>query len=65
MDRLDPEVILAVPSENVARFIREQTGARRLSPLVRKLNRDLMSDDPCARAKAARALRHLGFVDTP
>lgn len=65
MDRLDPEVILAVPPDNVARFIREQTDARRLSPLVRRLNRDLLSGDPSARAMAARALRHLGFVDAP
>lgn len=65
MERLDPEDILAMSSDSVASFIREQAGARSLSPLVRKLNHDLLGKDPTASAMAARALRHMGFVDTP
>jgi hypothetical protein len=32
---------------------------------MRKLNKDLMGGDPSASELAARALRHLGFVDRP
>ncbi len=52
-------------TDNVATFIREQASARSLSPLMRKLNKDLMEGDPSASDLAARALRHLGFVDRP
>jgi hypothetical protein len=65
MDRIGPEDILAMSTENVASFIREQASARSLSPLMRKLNKDLMGGDPSASELAARALRHLGFVDRP
>jgi hypothetical protein len=65
MDRIGPEDILAMSTENVASFIREQASTRSLSPLMRKLNKDLMGGDPSASELAARALRHLGFVDRP
>ena len=65
MDRLESEHILELSSDRVPAFIREQADARSLSPLMKKLNRDLLSADPTASAMAARALRHLGFVDAP
>jgi len=65
MDRIEPEDILAMSTDNVASFIRKQASARNLSPLMRKLNKDLMGGDPSASELAARALRHLGFVDRP
>ncbi|AHM04071.1 hypothetical protein roselon_01699 [Roseibacterium elongatum DSM 19469] len=57
------EDILAVAKENVAAFIRDQTSARALSPMIRHLNDDLLSGDQAAREMAARALAHLGFVE--
>ncbi|MGP1357824.1 hypothetical protein [Roseicyclus sp.] len=63
MERPEPEDILAISSERVAAFIRDQASTRSLSPLVRKLNADLMGEDPSASELAAKALRHLGFVD--
>jgi hypothetical protein len=63
MVRIQPEEILAISSESVAAFIRDQASSRSLTPLVRKLNADLMSEDPTASEMAARALRHLGFIE--
>ncbi|MCU4651265.1 hypothetical protein N8I71_00355 [Roseibacterium sp. SDUM158016] len=63
MERLEPEEILAISSDKIGSFIRAQASARSLSPLVRKLNDDLMGADPSASEIAARALRHLGFID--
>jgi hypothetical protein len=65
MTRTDPEGILAISSDCIGAFIRELADARRLSPLMKRLNADLLGNDPSASALAARALRHLGFVDTP
>jgi hypothetical protein len=65
MDRIEPEEILAISSDSIGAFIREQASCRRLTPLVRKLNADLMSPDPSASEMAARALRHMGFVERP
>jgi hypothetical protein len=62
---MDPEDILTISSDRVGSFIREQVEARNLSPLMQRLNRDLLGKDPTARAMAARALKHLGFVDRP
>ncbi|MDG4649899.1 hypothetical protein P6F26_15745 [Roseibacterium sp. SDUM158017] len=63
MHRIEPEEILAISSESIGAFIRDQASSRNLSPLVRKLNADLMGGDATASDMAARALRHLGFVD--
>jgi hypothetical protein len=65
MTTTDPEGILAIPSDRIGAFIRKLADARRLSPLMKRLNADLLGDDPSSSALAARALRHLGFVDTP
>lgn len=65
MESIEPQEILALSSDGVAGFIREQASARRLSPLMQKLNADLMGSDPSASELAAQALRHLGFVDGP
>jgi hypothetical protein len=63
MDRSEAENILAISSDSVASFIREQASSRSLSPLMRKLNEDLLDGDPSASALAAKALRHLGFLE--
>ena len=63
MDRIQPEDILALSSDSVATFIQEQANMRGLSPLMRRLNDDLMGGDPTASELAARALQHLGFVE--
>jgi hypothetical protein len=63
MDRIEPEEILAISTDGVAAFIREQASSRSLSPLMRRLNSDLMGRDPSASQLAERALRHLGFID--
>lgn len=63
MNRIQPEDILSLPSDGIATFIREQASARGLSPLMRRLNDDLMGGDPSASELAARALQHLGFVE--
>ncbi len=65
MDRYEPEEILAISSDGIASFIREQASTRSLSPLMRKLNDDLLGTDPSASALAERALRHLGFIEKP
>ena len=65
METWEPEDILAISSDGIAAFIRERAGSRSLSPLMQRLNQDLMSEDPTASETAARALRHLGFVDRP
>jgi hypothetical protein len=54
---------LSISSDSVASFIRDQASSRSLSPLMRKLNNDLMGGDPSASALAARALKHLGFLE--
>lgn len=62
MDRIEAEEILAISTDSIAAFVRDQAGHRRLSPLVKKLNADLMGPDPAASEMADRALRHLGFL---
>lgn len=57
------EDILAVAQENVAAFIRDQASTRRLTPIIRSLNQDLLDGDMASRDMAARALAHLGFVE--
>lgn len=58
-----PEEVLAVTSDQIASFIRDQASSRTLTPLVQRLNADLMSGDLAASELAARALRHMGFVE--
>jgi hypothetical protein len=65
MDRIEPEEILAISSERIGMFIRDRASTKSLSPLVRKLNADLLGGDPTASEMAARALRHMGFVESP
>lgn len=58
------EDILSIKGENVASFIQKQADARMLSAVVKRLNRDLMTGDQVSSQMAARALNHLGFIDT-
>ena len=62
MSDLKAEDVLCVASEQIGSFIRDQASSRTLTPLVRRLNEDLLGDDIAASELAARALRHLGFV---
>lgn len=58
------EDVLAVASEQIASFMRDQASSRTLTRLVRHLNAELLGDDLDARERAARALRHMGFAET-
>ncbi len=58
------EDILSIKGENIASFIQKQADARMLSAVVKRLNADLMTGDRTASQMAARALHHLGFVDS-
>lgn len=59
------EDILNMAPNRVPDFIRRQAGARTLSVLVRRLNRELLEGDEVVRVRAAAALTHLGFCDQP
>jgi hypothetical protein len=62
MSDLKAEEVLCVASEQIGSFIRDQASSRTLTPLVRRLNEDLLGDDIAASELAARPLCHLGFV---
>jgi hypothetical protein len=57
------EDILSVAPQQVPDFIRRHAGARTLSRMVKRLNRELLDGDDTASGMAAAALRHLGFMD--
>lgn len=57
------EDILSLGRDQIAAFIQDQASARTLSDLVKRLNEELMVGDATAQDLAARALRHLGFVE--
>ncbi len=57
--------VLALSADNIAEFIQEQTSAKTLSQLMRRLNDDLLAGDETASDMAAKALSHLGFRADP
>ncbi|MBL4628074.1 MAG: hypothetical protein JKY00_08565 [Roseicyclus sp.] len=60
---LRSEDILSMDRDHVAAFIKEQTSAKTLSVLVRRLNEELLEGDETVRQIASRALQHLGFPE--
>lgn len=58
-----PEDILSIDRAHVAKFIQDQAAAKKLTPLVKSLNKLLEAGDEASRNMAARALRHLGFPE--
>lgn len=65
MDTIEPEEILRISRDSIPAFIREKAGSRSLSPLMKRLNHDLLSRDRSASELAAQAIRHLGFAERP
>lgn len=54
-----PQDILAIETDQIADFIQRHASAKTLSPIIKRLNADLMAGDKIA----ARALEHLGFPE--
>jgi len=59
-----PEEILSVTSDNIPAFIQRHADAKTLSEIVKRLNQDLMMGDETVSGVAARALHHMGFVES-
>jgi len=55
--------ILSMPSDKFRKFVRDSVKAKQLSPIVVRLNRDLLSNDQSRSKAAAAALRKIGFTD--
>jgi hypothetical protein len=60
-NRRTAESVLAVESEEIPHVITELAKAKRLSTVMRNLNR--LVQDPADRELGQRAVRHLGFPD--
>lgn len=58
-----PKDILSIDSADVAKFIQDQAAAKKLTPLIKSLNKLLEASDEATRNMAARALSHLGFPE--
>mgnify|MGYP007024788560 FL=1 len=63
MTELTADTVLSVTTDGMSEFIQRQAASRKLSRMVKTLNRDLIEGDETARDRAAAALRHLGFCD--
>lgn len=50
--------------DHVPEFIQSHASTKTLSQIVRRLNSDLIAGDETASEMAARALHHLGFIDS-
>ena len=61
MPNLTVHEILEITPEAMPEFIRGQLSSRRLSQIVKSLNRTLLEGDEGAREMALTALRRLGF----
>ena len=60
-DRRTAEGVLAIESDEIRDVLAELAKAKRLSSVVRNLNRLMHS--PADQELGRRALRHLGFID--
>ena len=58
-----PHEVLDIPMAEIPDVIRGLVQRRRLSPLMRRINADLLSEDPALRRTSRTALRRLGFPD--
>lgn len=61
MPNLTVHEILEITPEAMPDFIRGQLSSRKLSQIVKSLNRTLLEGDEAAREMALTALRRLGF----
>ena len=60
-DRRTAESVLDIEAHEIPDVIAELTKSKRLSIVMRNLNR--LMQDPAERELGRRALRHLGFLD--
>lgn len=58
----DPADLAALPPQEVEAFLRQKISEKRLTPLVRRLNTDMLSKDAGRRAMAESALRRIGLL---
>ncbi|UWQ96347.1 hypothetical protein K3728_03655 [Rhodobacteraceae bacterium M385] len=58
-----PKDILSIDRADIATFIQDQAAAKKLTPLIKSLNKLLETGDDATRNMAAQALRHLGFPE--
>lgn len=59
----DATAVLALRDDDIGEFLRDQIARKRLSQLVRTLNRDVLDGSQEAAEVARRALSRLGFVE--
>ena len=55
--------LLSMPSKDFQKFVKDSVRSRKLSPIVVRLNRDLLSNDQPTSNAAAAALQKIGFTD--
>lgn len=55
--------LLSMPKGEFQKFVQENVRKRTLTPIVVRLNRDVLSDDRPKSQAAAAALRKIGFTD--
>lgn len=55
--------VLAMPSGDVDGFVKSSVKSRKLTPIVRQLNREALSKREPAAGNARKALRKLGFAE--
>lgn len=56
------ETILSLSEGEVPEFVMRRAHERTLTPIMRALNSDLLSDDTTRRSRADRAIQKLGFI---
>ena len=54
--------ILEIPDTEITEFIRQRLASHSLSPIVKSLNSDALSDNESVKQTALLALERLGFV---
>ncbi|WP_208347186.1 hypothetical protein [Pseudaestuariivita rosea] len=54
--------ILEMPDTEITEFIRQRIASHSLSPIVKSLNNDALSDNESVKKTALMALERLGFV---
>ncbi|MCT4554731.1 MAG: hypothetical protein N4A53_08605 [Pelagimonas sp.] len=58
-----PKDVLQIPSKDIPATLRGLIDTRSLTPLMREIHRQLLSEDQSLRSQSRAALRHLGFPD--
>ena len=54
--------IAAIAPRDIPAFIRQQIARKEMLPLIRDLNREMLSGDKSRKIRAEEALRRLGFL---